>query len=164
MMGLGAGSARVGGFTLIELLVTLALVGILASIAIPMADVASRRGKEQELRESLRTIRKAIDAYKLAVDEGRIQRAVDASGYPPTLRVLVEGAVDQRDPAGRRIKFLRSIPRDPLNGDADMSADATWSKRSYASPSHAPKEGRDVFDVHSRDTRAGLNGVPYRQW
>ena len=89
------------GFTLIELLVTLALVGILAAIAIPMTDVASRRGKEQELRESLRSVRHAIDAYKQAGDEGRIPRSLDASGYPPSLEALVEGSVDQRDPAGQ---------------------------------------------------------------
>lgn len=152
------------GFTLIELLVTLALVGILAAVAIPMADVASRRGKEQELRESLRSIRRAIDAYKQAGDEGRIQRPVDGSGYPPNLRVLVEGAVDLRDPAGRRIRFLRSVPRDPFGDPAEGSAEAAWGKRSYASPHDKPAEGRDVFDVHSRDPRTGLNGVPYRQW
>ena len=155
---------RANGFTLIELLVTLALVGILAAVAIPMADVASRRGKEQALSESLRTIRRAIDAYKQAGDEGRIQRAADASGYPPSLRALVEGAVDQRDPAGRRIRFLRSIPRDPFSDAEQLPAEASWGKRSYASPHEAPAEGRDVFDVYSRDPRTGLNGVPYRQW
>lgn len=155
---------RATGFTLIELLVTLALVGILAAVAIPMADVAHRRGKEQELRESLRSIRRAIDAYKQAGDEGRVQRPADASGYPPSLRVLVDGVVDQRDPSGRRIRFLRSIPRDPFSDAQERSAEDSWGKRSYASPPDAPAEGRDVFDVYSRDPRAGLDGMPYRQW
>lgn len=155
---------RAAGFTLIELLVTLALVGILAAVAIPMAEVASRRGKEQELRESLRSIRRAIDAYKQAGDEGRIQRSVDGSGYPPSLRALVEGSVDLRDPGGRRIRFLRSVPRDPFSDVPEGPAEASWGKRSYASTHDAPAEGRDVFDVYSRDARTGLNGVPYRQW
>lgn len=152
------------GFTLIELLVTLALVGILAAIAIPMTDVTSRRGKEQELRESLRTMRRAIDAYKQAVEEGRIPRSLDASGYPPSLEALVEGSVDQRDPAGGRIRFLRSIPRDPLGDMQERSPSKSWGKRSYASPHEAPAEGKDIYDVYSLDPRAGLNGVPYRQW
>jgi general secretion pathway protein G len=155
---------RAAGFTLIELLVTLALVGLLAAIAVPMADVAARRGKEQELRESLRSIRRAIDAYKQAGDEGRIQRPADASGYPPSLRVLVDGVADLRDPASRPIRFLRSIPREPFSDPERHSAEASWGKRAYASPPEAPAEGRDVFDVYSRDPRTGLDGVPYRQW
>ncbi|CAN7716487.1 type II secretion system protein [Pseudorhodoferax sp. LjRoot39] len=155
---------RAAGFTLIELLVTLALVGLLAAIAVPMADLAARRGKEQELRESLRSIRRAIDAYKQAGDEGRIQRPVDGSGYPPSLRVLVDGVADLRDPAGRPIRFLRAIPRDPLSDPERQSAEASWGKRAYASPADVPAEGRDVFDVYSRDPRSGLDGVPYRQW
>ncbi|MBN9461384.1 MAG: type II secretion system protein [Burkholderiales bacterium] len=152
------------GFTLIELLVTLALVGILAGIAIPMTEVVVRRGKEQELRESLRSLRRAIDAYKQAADEGRVPRKADDSGYPPSLEALVDGVVDQRDPAGARLRFLRRIPRDPMRSEPDLPAVRLWGKRSYASSHEEPIEGRDVYDVYSLDPRVGLNGVPYREW
>jgi general secretion pathway protein G len=152
------------GFTLIELLVSVVIVGLLASVAVPMAELAVQRNKERDLRESLREIRTAIDAYKLAADEGRI--AVDrlASGYPPSLQVLVEGVVDARSPVkDRRLYFLRRIPGDPF---AEPAADpaASWAKRSYSSPPDSPSEGEDVFDVYSKSLETGLNGVPYRQW
>jgi len=152
------------GFTLIELLVTLALVGLLASVAIPMTEISTRRVKEQELRESLRTIRLAIDAYKKAADEGRIRRTADESGYPPALEMLSDGVVDQRDPRGAALRFLRQVPRDPLNSDPTLPAAATWGKRSVASSHEHPREGRDVYDVYSKDERVGLNGILYREW
>jgi len=152
------------GFTLIELLVTLAIIGVLASAVVPLAELAVQRTKEQELRVALRQIRGALDAYKRAVDEGHVTRKADASGYPPTLDVLVEGVPDEKNPEKAKIYFLRRIPRDPLNSDADVSAAKTWGKRSYASPHDAPEEGNDVFDVYSLAEGAGLNGIPYRQW
>jgi len=152
------------GFTLIELLVTLALIGLLASVAVPMTEVALKREREQALRETLRTMRHAIDAYKRAVDEGRIDRKGDESGYPATLEVLARGVNDKRDSHGAILRFLRRVPRDPMNQDASLDADKTWGKRSYASPYDAPVEGRDVYDVFSLDPGEGLNGVPYRQW
>lgn len=157
-------SPRFSGFTLVELLVTLALVSLLASLAIPMAEVTTQREREQELRETLRTLRRAIDGYKQATDEGRVVRKADEAGYPPTLQILADGVTDQRDPRGAPLRFLRQVPRDPMNRDTAQSAANTWGKRSYASTHDAPLEGRDVYDVYSLELGVGLNGVPYRQW
>ena len=145
------------GFTLIELLITVAIVALLASIAAPLAEVTVQRGKEKELRETLRQIRSAIDAYKRAIDEGAIERAADASGYPPTLATLVDGVPDKRKPDGPKIYFLRRVPADPMSGEE-------WGLRSYASSASEPQPGKDVYDVFSKSDGTGLNGVPYRQW
>lgn len=152
------------GFTLIELLVTLAIVSILAAAAFPLSEMSVRRAKEKELREALWQIRTAIDAYRRAVDEGRIVRSPDQSGYPPTLATLVHGVTDARDPASRKIYFLRRIPRDPLAENAAQAPEQSWGKRSYESPPDAPREGKDVYDVYSLSRSTGLNGVPYREW
>ena len=145
------------GFTLIELLITVTIVAILATVALPLAETTVQRGKEQELRRSLREMREAIDAYKRAFDEGAIEKKLGASGYPPTLQVLVDGVRDKRVPDETRIYFLRRVPRDPVSGEE-------WGLRSYASPADDPKAGADVYDVYSRSAGAGLNGVPYREW
>lgn len=151
------------GFTLIELMITVAIVAILASAVLPLSQIALQRGKEQQLRTALRDIRSAIDAYKQAADEGRIEKPADASGYPPNLIVLVNGVEDIKNPVKPMIYFMRRLPRDPFAQDF-LEADETWSKRSYASPPDAPMEGDDVFDVFSRSEGTGLNGVPYREW
>jgi general secretion pathway protein G len=151
------------GVTLIELVITVAIVAILASAALPLTQIAVQRGKEQELRSALRQIREAIDAYKQAGDEGRIEKKSDASGYPPALAVLVTGVEDFKKPDKPRIYFLRRLPRDPFAPD-DVKADDTWGLRAYASPPDDPKEGDDVFDVYSLTEGEGLNGVAYRQW
>src|SRR5207244_1572888 len=99
-----------------------------------------------------------------AADEGRIQRAPDQSGFPPTLAALSEGVTDAKSPAGAKIYFLRRIPRDPLFPDQGASAAMTWGLRSYESTPTEPKPGNDVFDVYSLNGRTGLNGVAYREW
>lgn len=144
------------GFTLVEMLVTLAILALLASLALPLSELSVQRAKERELRHALRALRGAIDAYKDAADANRIERKADASGYPPTLEVLVEGVKDAKDPKGAKLYFLRRIPPDPFGGD--------WGLRSYASPPDDPEPGKDVFDVYSTSEGVGLNGVPYREW
>jgi len=152
------------GFTLIELLVTVAIVGLLASIALPMTELAVQRSKEQELRIALREIRAAIDAYRKVWDEGRIQKGVDDAGYPKSLDVLAEGVEDAKSPVRSKIYFLRRVPRDPMSRDTRSPAAETWGKRSYKSPPDDPQEGEDVYDVYSLSQKTGLNGVPYREW
>jgi general secretion pathway protein G len=145
------------GFTFIELMITVAIVALLASVALPLAEVAYQRNREQDFRHALREIRGAIDAYKRAADEGTIERKADESGYPPTLAVLVEGVTDKRKTDGTKLYFLRRVPADPVGGEE-------WGLRSYASPATEPQPGKDVFDVYSRSQDTGLNGIRYRDW
>jgi general secretion pathway protein G len=152
------------GFTLIEVVITVAIISILASGLMPLMELDARRGREQELRRSLREVRQALDAYKRAADNGQIAKQANASGYPPSLEILTEGVPDITSPTGARIYFLRRLPRDPLVTDNAIPAAATWGKRSYASPPDAPAAGDDVFDVYSLTPGTGINGVPYRQW
>ena len=156
--------ARKQGFTLIEVLITAAIVATLASIALPLSELAAQRSKETELRRVLQQIRDALDAYKRASDEGRILRSADQSGYPPNLVALVEGVADVKSPSRATIYFLRRIPRDPLYADTTTPAERTWGLRGYESPPTDPKPGKDVFDVYSLSARTGLNGIPYKEW
>lgn len=157
-------SRKTRGFTLIELIVTVVIVALLTSAAAPLIELTVRRNRDQELRSALREIRTAIDAYKLATDQGRVSRTALQSGYPPTLAALVEGVHDARSPDKRLIYFLRRLPPDPSFPDVNASPADTWGKRSYASPPDRPEEGQDVFDVYSLSDKTGLNGRPYRSW
>jgi general secretion pathway protein G len=153
------------GFTLVELVVTVAIVALLSTLAFPLAEVAVKRDKEEELRLALREIRTALDAYKQAVDEGRVEHSVEKSAYPESLNVLVDGVPDMSSPdRKKRIYFLRRLPRDPMFTDASRPADETWGKRSYESSYDAPEEGADVYDVYSLAQGTGLNGIPYLDW
>jgi general secretion pathway protein G len=156
---------RFNGFTLIELLMTLAIMGVLVLVAVPMAQLAVQREKEHDLRQALTQIREALDAYKRAAEQGRITVRAGDSGYPAKLDDLVDGVPDLRSPTRKSIYFLRAMPRDPMQPTSSASAPAeTWGLRSYASPPDEPSEGVDVFDVYSKSDKVGLNGVPYRRW
>lgn len=155
---------HIRGFTLIELVITVAIVGLLATAAMPLASMAIQREKEGELRSGLREIRGAIDAYKQAASEGRVQVEADATGFPATLQLLVDGAEDQRSAEKVKIYFLRRVPRDPFFPDSTATAADTWGLRSYASAPDDPQPGDDVFDVYSLASGKGLNGIRYRDW
>lgn len=150
-------SAISRGFTLIELLAVLAIVAALVAMTLPIAELTVRRERETALKNALWEIRDAIDRYKHMADAGLIQQA-PASGYPPDLQTLVAGV---KTNTATVAYFLRSIPQDPF---APIAADGGWVLRSYRSPPDHPVAGDDVFDVHSRSTETGLNGVPLSQW
>ena len=156
--------ASLRGFTLIEVLITAAIVAVLASIALPLSELAVQRGKEQDLRRALREIRDALDAHKRISDEGRIVRSPEQSGYPPALEALVDGVTDAKSPSGAKIYFMRRVPRDPFHPDSRVPAERTWGLRSYESAPHDPRSGKDVFDVYSMSARTGLNGIALRNW
>lgn len=152
------------GFSLVELLVVVAIVSVLATIGLPLAELAQKRAQEEELRIALRAIRGALDDYKKAVDDGRIPKRVGDSGFPPNLHALTDGVQDAKSPRGDRIFFMRRLPRDPFAANEIVDPADTWGVRSYASTAEDPKSGGDVYDIYSLSRDQGFNGVPYRQW
>lgn len=149
---------------MVELLVVVAIMSVLASIGLPLAELSHRRAQEEDLRRALREIRSALDAYKRMVDAGLIARPVGGSGYPPNLQVLVDGEVNAQTPQAAKLYFLRRLPRDPFAPDSLELAADTWGLRSYESTPEDPRPGRDVYDVYSKAPGKGLDGREYRQW
>ncbi len=167
-----AHSSLARGFTLVEMLITLAIVGLLAMVAMPLYEVTTTRVKETELRQALRTIRAGLDAYKEATDAGILAKAAGESGYPPSLDTLTQvlEKANKRDfglnagEASQRMVILRQLPRDPFFPDPQVPAAQTWNTRAYASRPEDTSSGADVFDVSSMSTRIGLDGTPYSSW
>ena len=150
------------GFTFIELLIVSTILILLASAVMPLAKVANQRQKEAELRRSLREMRTAIDKFKDAVDMGLIPATeikTGSEGYPPTLDTLVEGVTVANDASGRKLKFLRRIPIDPLTHSTE------WGLRAYQDrPDSFSWGGSNVYDVYSKATGVALDGTKYRDW
>jgi len=149
---------RQAGYTLVEMTIVVVLLSILALVALPVSRFTSKRLKEAELRQELRTLRNAVDEFKRYSDAGLIPVELGTDGYPAELEVLVEhteivGQVDMRK------RFLRRIPVDPMTGEAE------WGLRSYQDePDSTSWGGENVYDVYSLSEGVGLNGVPYTLW
>ena len=154
---------RQQGFTLIEMLAALT-AGAVAERGAAYADLVRRRNQEEDLRHSLRIVRDAIDAYHAASLEGKIDKSLDRSGYPPDLDSLTRGVTDKTDPNGGKL-YLRRLPADPMCESCEgTDAADTWETRSYDSSAESFSSGRDVFDLRSRSERKGTNGIPYNEW
>lgn len=146
---------KTAGFTLIELIVATAIMVILTMMALPLARVTIKREKERELRRDLWMMRDAIDRYKDAADRGGFQTKVDTFGYPPDLDTLVKGV----DSNGKKLKFLRRIPVDPMTGKDE------WGMRSMQDESDSDSwGGQNVFDVFTKSDGTGLDGTKYKDW
>lgn len=150
------------GYTFIELLVVTTILLILASAVMPLAQVTSQRQRETELRRDLREIRTALDKFKDAVDQGLIAMSeleAGSEGYPPDLQVLVDGVTAANDASGRKLKFLRRIPIDPMTNTQE------WGLRAYQDkPDSTSWGGKNVFDVYTKASGTGLDGTKYRDW
>jgi general secretion pathway protein G len=143
------------GLTLVELIVTVAILAILAAGAAPIARFKVKRDRERELKYELWTMRDAIDKYKDAADRGAFQTKVDSQNYPPDLETLVNGV----DVQGKKVKFLRRIPVDPMTGKTE------WGLRSMQDdPTSDSFGGQSVFDVYSKSQGTALDGTKYSDW
>ena len=144
------------------MVIVTAIVGILASVALPLATVTMQRNREIELRRSLREIRTAIDKFHDDVEQNQISANDvdnDAEGYPPTLQVLVDGVTPANDTTGKKLRYLRRIPRDP------MTRSTEWGLRSTRDePDTRSWGGTNVYDVYTKSTGKGLDGTNYRDW
>jgi general secretion pathway protein G len=150
------------GYSFVELVIVSAILFILASAVMPLAQVTSQRQRESELRSALRTMRTAIDKFKDAVDAGRIAQSevsAGSEGYPPDLETLVEGVALQNDQSGAKLKFLRRIPVDPMTNSTE------WGLRAYQDKPDARSWGRgNVFDIYSKSSATALDGTLYKDW
>ena len=143
------------GLTLVELIVAIAILAILAGAAVPLARTTVRRSKERELRRDLWEMRDAIDRYKDAADRGAFQIKVGTEGYPPDLETLVKGI----DSNGKKLRFLRRIPVDPMTGNTE------WGMRSMQDePDSTSWGGQNVFDVYTKAPGTALDGTKYSEW
>ena len=153
---------RQGGYTFVEIAIVAAIVAILASAALPLAKVTMQRQRELELRRALREMRTAIDKYKDAADQNLISPNdidPDAEGYPPTLQTLVDGVTPANDTSGRKLRFLRRVPFDP------MTRSTEWGLRSSRDQPDAKSwGGQNVFDVYTKQDGRALDGTNYREW
>jgi general secretion pathway protein G len=150
-----AAASGQSGLTLVELIVTVAILAILASAVVPLARFRVKREKERELRYDLWQMRDAIDHYKDAADRHAFQTKVDSQNYPPDLDTLVKGV----DAQGKKLRFLRRIPVDPMTGKAE------WTMRSMQDePNSDSWGGQNVFDVASKSTGTALDGTKYSDW
>lgn len=144
------------GFTLLELIVAAAILSILTLMALPLARVTIQREKEKQLRQALWEMRDAIDRYKDAADRGAFQTKLDSQGYPPDLETLVKGVDIQ---GGKKVRFLRSIPMDP------MTKTKEWGMRSMQDdPDSDSWGGQSVFDVFTKSEGTALDGTKYKDW
>ena len=151
----GRGVMRERGFTLLELIIATAILVVLSTMAVPMARLTIQREKERMLRIDLWEMRDAIDRYKDAADRGGFQTKVDSQNYPPDLETLVKGV----DVQGKKIRFLRKIPIDPMTGNTE------WGLRSMQDdPESDSWGGQSVFDVYTKSQGSGLDGTKYKDW
>ena len=150
------------GFTFVELLVVATIVIILASAIMPLAKVTATRNREADLRRSLREIRTAIDRFKDAADLGQIGSLdikVGSENYPPDLQTLVDGVTAANDATGRKLKFLRHVPIDPMTHGTE------WGMRSYQDKADSTRwGGQNVFDVYTTFDGKALDGTKYKDW
>lgn len=144
-----------GGFTLIEMIVAVSILAILTGMAVPLVRVKVQREREVELRRDLWEMRDAIDRYKDAADRGAFQVKAGTDGYPPDLDTLVNGV----DVGGKKVRFLRRVPVDPMTGKNE------WGMRSTQDdPDSDSWGGQNVFDVFSKSQSTALDGTRYDQW